>query len=59
MVRIWLGDTQTGRAWAEENDVIGTIGRSTGTMEVPLLVEAGELAGPHLPAKLEVENLGA
>lgn len=37
-VRVFYGDTSTGRAWAEENDVTGTIGRSTGPCRVPLLV---------------------
>lgn len=38
-VRIWLGDTETGTAWMEEHDVVGTIGRSTGQRKVPLLLE--------------------
>lgn len=37
-LRIWLGDTKTGRAWEEEFDVTGTIGRSTGAWKVPLLI---------------------
>ena len=48
-VRIWEGDTTTGRAWAEENDVTGYIGRSTGTYKIPLLVKnARSLGGPAL-----------
>ena len=47
-VRLWLGDTATGRAWAEENDVIGRLGRSTGTIKVPLLVADGDDGGPAL-----------
>jgi hypothetical protein len=37
-VRIFLGDVATGKAWNEENDVAGTIGRSTGLYKVPLLI---------------------
>lgn len=37
-VRIWYGDTETGRAWQEEHDVLGYVGRSTGVQKVPLLV---------------------
>jgi len=44
-VRIFMGDTETGRDWMEENDVVGTIGRSSGSMKVPLLVPKGENGG--------------
>ncbi len=37
-VRVFYGDASTGRAWAEEFDIIGTIGRSMGPCQVPLLV---------------------
>lgn len=37
-LRVWLGDTKTGRAWQEEFDVMGTVGRSTGAWKVPLLI---------------------
>lgn len=37
-VRIWYGDTETGRAWQEEHDVLGYVGRSTGEHKIPLLV---------------------
>ena len=46
--RIWYGDTLTGRAWAEEHDILGKIGRSCGPVKVPLLVEAGEDGGSHI-----------
>lgn len=45
MVRLMLGDPETGEVWLEENDVVGFIGRSTGTQKVPLMVEA-LLRGP-------------
>jgi hypothetical protein len=44
VIRIYLGD-DSGRCWNEENDVIGTVGRSTGLMKVPLLVAIGEYGG--------------
>ncbi|TXI26042.1 MAG: hypothetical protein E6Q64_08990 [Ottowia sp.] len=44
-VRLVLGDTATGRSWLEEHDVVGRIGRSIGTMKVPLLVEPDEDGG--------------
>jgi len=37
-IRLFYGDTKTGKCWNEENDVVGTIGRSTGQIKVPLLI---------------------
>lgn len=37
-VRVWYGDTQTGRSWNEEFQTKGYIGRSTGNLKVPLIV---------------------
>lgn len=44
-VRLFCGDTKTGRCWMNEYGVIGKIGRSCGVMQVPLLIEAGEIGG--------------
>ena len=44
-VRLIQGDTETGRTWLDEHDVVGRIGRSTGTLKVPLLVEPGADGG--------------
>lgn len=44
-VRLVLGDPTTGESWLDEYDVVGTIGRSTGSLQVPLLVEDGEDGG--------------
>ncbi len=44
-VRLVLGDPSTGESWLDEYDVVGIIGRSTGTLKVPLLVEDGENGG--------------
>jgi hypothetical protein len=47
-IRIFYGDQSTGRDWNEENDVIGRIGRSTGVMQIPLLITGEEHGGPGL-----------
>lgn len=39
ILRLFLGDPVTGRDSCEENDVVGFIGRSTGSQKVPLLIE--------------------
>lgn len=35
-VRLWYGEN--GKSWDEENDVTGRIGRSTGSIKIPILV---------------------
>lgn len=37
-VRLFYGDTATGKAWAEEYHVAGTVGRSMGPIKIPLLI---------------------
>lgn len=37
-VRIFYGDSVTGKSWMDENDVYGKIGRSNGTFKIPLLI---------------------
>ena len=44
-VRLFYGDTNTGREWGEENDVLGTIGRTSGPLKSPILVPKGERSG--------------
>lgn len=44
-VRLILGDTRTGEPWLEEHDVVGRIGRSIGTLKIPLLITPGEHGG--------------
>ena len=44
-VRLILGDREAGEPWLEEHDVVGKIGRSTGILKVPLLIEAGADGG--------------
>ena len=36
--RFFYGDADTGKAWMGENDVCGTIGKSTGIKPIPLLI---------------------
>ena len=47
-VKIHLGDTATGRDWNEEHDTIGHVGRSTGDIKIPLLVNTRSYGGPGL-----------
>lgn len=47
-LRIFYGDTKTGRDWLEENDVLGEIHRSSGIFKVPLMVEPGGSGGPAM-----------
>jgi hypothetical protein len=48
-VRIWYGDTVTGRAWNEEHDIRGTIGSSTGEQKIPLIIATTRsMGGPAL-----------
>jgi hypothetical protein len=44
-VRLVFGDTRTGQSWFDEFDVVGPVGRSTGWLKVPLLIEAGGVGG--------------
>jgi hypothetical protein len=37
-LRLWYGDIETGKAWHEEYDTMGYIGRSTGAIKIPLLL---------------------
>lgn len=37
-IRVFYGDNHTGRSWDEEYDVMGTIGRTTGNIKIPILV---------------------
>lgn len=48
-LRIFCGDTATGKAWTEEWNIIGTIGRSTGRIKIPLLIaKVNSMGGPGL-----------
>ncbi len=38
-IRVFYGDQETGRCWMDENDTIGTVGRSSGRIKIPLLIK--------------------
>jgi hypothetical protein len=44
-IRIYYGDQNTGRCWMDEYDTIGTIGRSTGRIKIPLLIKTARSLG--------------
>lgn len=44
-VRVFYGDTQTGESWLDEYDTMGTIGRSTGQIKIPLLIKNANSTG--------------
>lgn len=58
-LRVFYGDETTGRDWMEEFDTVGTVGRSTGPMKVPLLIADGEGGGPALLTQCIVRMLDA
>jgi len=37
-LKLDYGNTETGESWNECNDIIGRIGRSTGSIKIPLLI---------------------
>lgn len=37
-IRLYYGDVETGRSWGDEYDIIGKIGRSCGSIKVPLMI---------------------
>src|SRR5690606_5877900 len=53
-VRLWYGNPETGKAWLEEHDVMGYIGRSTGEQKVPLLVCRSNSTGGY---QINTENI--
>jgi hypothetical protein len=44
-IRIFLGDKETGQDWENEYDVMGYVGRSTGTKPIALLVHNSRCYG--------------
>ena len=44
-VRVWYGDINTGVSWNDENDICGYIGRSTGQIKIPLLINSRKSSG--------------
>lgn len=44
-IRLFYGDTATGKCWNEEFDIMGTIGRSCGSVKIPLLINNANSIG--------------
>ncbi len=44
-IRLFYGDTATGRSWLDEWDVIGHLGRSMGPIKIPLLLKSLRSSG--------------
>jgi hypothetical protein len=44
-LRLFFGDTNTGRDWLNEYGVVGTIGRSMGITKIPLLISNSRSSG--------------
>ncbi|MBC8386314.1 MAG: hypothetical protein H8E09_00565 [Gammaproteobacteria bacterium] len=44
-IRLFYGDTITGKDWLDECDLQGFIGRSRGPLKIPLLIKPGESSG--------------
>lgn len=48
-IKLYFGDTDSGRDWVEEHDTIGYIGRTTGEIKIPILVyKRNSLGGPAI-----------
>lgn len=47
-LRVFYGDRNTGRCWMEENDMVGRVSRSTGRMQIPILIADDDFGGPGL-----------
>lgn len=44
-LRLDYGDTNTGQSWGEQYDILGHIGRSTGSIKIPLLIHNSRSIG--------------
>lgn len=44
-IRLFFGDSQTGLDWMEEYETMGYVGRSMGTIKVPLLIKNSGSSG--------------
>jgi hypothetical protein len=62
-MRFCFGDTKDGRDWGEVHDTKGYIGRSTGSIKIPLLLNTVSSSGgggllDHCIVKIERKNRG-
>lgn len=44
-IRIWYGDSETGKAWPDEFSIIGYVSRSVGPQKVPILLHDARSIG--------------
>ena len=44
-LKLYFGDAKTGEDWCEELDTTGTIGRSTGSVKIPILLANSRYGG--------------
>ena len=44
-IRLFYGDTKTGKDWCEEYDTMGYVGGSTGKVKIPLLINNRKSSG--------------
>lgn len=59
-IRLFYGDIHTGRSWNEEYDVMGTIGRTTGNIKIPILVHNKRSLGGgalYLPSVIRIDDI--
>lgn len=56
-LRLFFGDPDTGEDECQEHDVIGRIGRSGGTLKVPLLIDDGQDGGMAILTRWVVRML--
>jgi len=61
-IRLFYGDSTTGKCWNEEHDIIGYIGRSTGNIKIPLLINNSRSFGggallDHCIIKITVDKV--
>lgn len=61
-IRVFYGDTETGRDWLEEHDIMGYLERSSGSIKIPLLVHNMRSVGggavlDHCIVRITVDGL--
>lgn len=44
-IRLWLGDSETGKSWMDDYDVTGWVGNSMGPIKIPLLIHSSRSHG--------------
>lgn len=44
-LRLWYGNKETGKDWGDVHDVFGYIGRSCGTVKIPLMIARRNSSG--------------